>query len=177
MTLADLWRFFRQCLPPAGRSFSSSIISQEVETHKEVPLYPVKNAGYYAAHRERINAQKRAAYAEKKLSTEKEKSATIVTDKSLKQFASEQIFQKHYNKHVKEFGKISAQEYLERANIFVDVPLSDDVVQLVRSDGSISKYCFSTNEFVVVTTDGNIRTYFKSETKRAYWDEELKRNK
>lgn len=131
----------------------------------------------YAARKDAINAQKRAAYAARKGSTESGKSATIETNKILKQFASEQIFQKHYNKHAKEFGKISAQEYLERANVFADTPLSDDVVQLVRSDGSISKYCFSTNEFVVVTSDGKIRTYFKPATKEAYWDEELERNK
>ena len=131
----------------------------------------------YAARRDAINAQKRTAYKVRKGSTESGKSATIETNKILKQFASEQIFQKHYNKHAKEFGKISAQEYLERANVFADTPLSDDVVQLVRSDGSISKYFFSTNEFVVVTSDGKIRTYFKPETKEAYWDEELNRNK
>ena len=131
----------------------------------------------YAARRDAINAQKRTAYKVRKGSTESGKSATIETNKILKQFASEQIFQKHYNKHAKEFGKISAQEYLERANVFADTPLSEDVVQLVRSDGSISKYCFSTNEFVVVTSDGKIRTYFKPATKEAYWDEELERNK
>ena len=132
----------------------------------------------YAANRERINAQKRAAYAVRKGSTESGKSATIEkSDKPLRPFASEQVFQKHYDKHQHEFGEISMQEYLELANTLADAPVSDDVVQLVRSDGSISKYCFSTNEFVVVTADGKIRTYFKPADKEAYWDEELKRNK
>lgn len=85
--------------------------------------------------------------------------------------------QKHYDKHRHEFGEISMQSYLKLANALADAPLSDDIVQLIRSDGSIFKYCFSTNEFVVVTADGNIRTYFKAETKEAYWDEELNRNK
>lgn len=132
----------------------------------------------YAAHRERINAQKRAAYKVRKGSTESEKSAIIkVYNNPLREFASEQVFQKHYDKHRHEFGEISMQAYLELANALADAPLSDDIVQLIRSDGSISKYCFSTNEFVVVTADGNIRTYFKPETKEAYWDEELNRNK
>ena len=132
----------------------------------------------YAAHRERINAQKRAAYAVRKGSTESEKSATIkIYNNPFRKFASEQVFQKHYDKHRHEFGEISMQSYLKLANALADAPLSDDIVQLIRSDGSISKYCFSTNEFVVVTADGNIRTYFKPETKEAYWDEELNRNK
>ena len=63
------------------------------------------------------------------------------------------------------------------ANALSDTPISDDVVQLVRSDGSVSKYRFSTNEFVVTTKDGNIRTYFKPKDKEAYWNEEIERNK
>ena len=132
----------------------------------------------YAAHRECINAQKRAAYAARSASTESEKSATIkMYNNPLREFASEQVFQKHYDKHRHEFGEISMQSYLKLANALADAPLSGDIVQLIRSDGSISKYCFSTNEFVVVTADGNIRTYFKHETKEAYWDEELNQNK
>ena len=132
----------------------------------------------YAARRDAINAQKRAAYAARKLSTNEENTATIkVKTSSSRQFVSEQLFQKHYDKHLSEFGEISKERYLEKANALADAPLSEDIVQLVRSDGSIAKYCYSTNEFVVVTADGNIRTYFKPETKEAYWDEEIDRNK
>ena len=132
----------------------------------------------YAARKDAINAQKRAAYAARKLSTNEEKTATIkTTDGISRQFVSEQLFQKHYDKHLPEFGEISKEKYLEKANALADAPLSEDVVQLVRSDGSVAKYCYSTNEFVVVTADGNIRTYFKPETKGAYWDEEIERNK
>ncbi len=132
----------------------------------------------YAARRDAINAQKRAAYAARKLSTNEENTATIkVKTSSSRQFVSEQLFQKHYDKHLSEFGEISKERYLEKANALADAPLSEDIVQLVRSDGSIAKYCYSTNEFVVVTADGNIKTYFKPETKEAYWDEEIDRNK
>ena len=132
----------------------------------------------YAARKDAINAQKRAAYAARKLSTNEENTATIkVKTSSSLQFVSEQLFQKHYDKHLSEFGEISKERYLEKANALADAPLSEDIVQLVRSDGSIAKYCYSTNEFVVVTADGNIRTYFKPETKEAYWDEEIDRNK
>lgn len=131
-----------------------------------------------AANTERINAQKRAAYAARKASTNEENTAIIkVKTSSSRQFVSEQLFQKHYDKHLSEFGEISKERYLEKANALADAPLSEDIVQLVRSDGSIAKYCYSTNEFVVVTADGNIRTYFKPETKEAYWDEEIDRNK
>ena len=134
--------------------------------------------GELRANKEHINAQKRAAYAARKVSTNEENTATIkVKTSSSRQFVSEQLFQKHYDKHLSEFGEISKERYLEKANALADAPLSEDIVQLVRSDGSIAKYCYSTNEFVVVTADGNIRTYFKPETKEAYWDEEIDRNK
>ena len=135
----------------------------------------------YAENRERINAQKRAAYAarnEKKPSTTEGKSDKIKANNTpVRNFVSDTLLQSHYEKHIKEFDGISVQEYLKRANILADAPLSDDVVQLTRSDGSTSKYCYSTNEFVVVTAEGDIRTYFKPENKGAYWDEEIERNK
>ena len=132
----------------------------------------------YAARKDAINAQKRAAYAARKASTNEENTAIIkVKTSSSRQFVSEQLFQKHYDKHLSEFGEISKERYLEKANALADAPLSEDIVQLVRSDGSIAKDCYSTNEFVVVTADGNIKTYFKPETKEAYWDEEIDRNK
>lgn len=91
-------------------------------------------------------------------------------------FQSEALLQHHYEKHVGEFGEISIPEYLRRANAAADRDLSSDVVQLLRSDGSTSKYCFSTNEFVVINSDGTIRTYFKPKDKEAYWQDELDRN-
>ncbi len=93
-----------------------------------------------------------------------------------RQFQSEALLQKHFEKHVEEFGAISIPEYLRRANALADRELSNDVVSLLRSDGSTSKYCFSTNEFVIINADGTIRTYFKPEAREAYWQYELDRN-
>ncbi len=57
------------------------------------------------------------------------------------------------------------------------LPLEDGKVeQVVRSDGSISRYCYSTNEFVATTSDGNLRTFFRPKQGEAYWNEEHSRN-
>ena len=93
-----------------------------------------------------------------------------------RQFKTEELLVKHFEKHQKEYGTISVQEYLRQATILANEQPSDDVVQLRRSDNSIAKYRFSTNDFVVVNEDGTIRTLFKPEKKEAYWDEELERN-
>lgn len=91
-------------------------------------------------------------------------------------FASEELGKKHYEKHLDKLGGMSYEEYIQNARDLLDQADSDDVVSLVRSDGSISKYRFSTNDFVVGTKDGDIRTAFKPDGKAAYWQEELKRN-
>lgn len=82
---------------------------------------------------------------------------------------------KHYTKHAKEFGKLTETEYLKLANQLFSEPLSDDVEQITRSDGSVSKYKFSTNEFLAITKDGVIKTYFKPIGGEKYWRDEHER--
>lgn len=97
-------------------------------------------------------------------------------DKINRTFSSQEALEKHYQKHLGEFGSITREEYLQLANEFASAPLSDDVEQIERSDGSISKYRFSTNDFLVITEDGSIRTFFKPKNAKDYWLEEHKRN-
>ena len=91
-------------------------------------------------------------------------------------FSSERLLDIHFGKHAKEFGTISREDYVERARALLMQPEGEDVLQLVRSDGSISKYRPSTNEFVVGNEDGTIRTYFLPVDQEKYWEDELKRN-
>lgn len=53
---------------------------------------------------------------------------------------------------------------------------SDDVKTLLRSDNSTSKYRRSSNEFIVLNSDGTIRTYFKPLDGEDYWNDEIERN-
>jgi len=91
-------------------------------------------------------------------------------------FESVELLTRHYEKHGEEFGNITQEEYLIRANQLLQEPLSEDVEQLIRSDGSISRYKFSTNEFLVVTKDGAIKTFFKPADGKEYWGYEHERN-
>ena len=91
-------------------------------------------------------------------------------------FESPELLIWHFERHREEFGDISETEYLQKANqLYIEV-LSDDVEQIIRSDGSIAKYKISTNEFLVVTEDGKIRTYFKPVDGTDYWRYEHERN-
>lgn len=92
-------------------------------------------------------------------------------------FATENLYQRHVSKHLAEYGGISEEEYINRARKLLQSPVSDDILSLKRSDGSVSKYRISTNEFVVGTKDGHIRTAFKPKDKMDYWGDEIERNR
>ena len=66
--------------------------------------------------------------------------------------------QSHYEKHGVEMGFESPEEYLESANKVVSNP--ESLHKLEAEDGDDIYYLEATNEFVVVSTDGYIRTYF-----------------
>lgn len=133
----------------------------------------------YAENRDRINAQKRAAYAARKELQSKKDSGIIdkeVPNSLRHEFASLETLQEHCQKHSAEFGGISESEYVQKANALANELESDDVASLKRSDGSTSKYRFSTNEFVVINEDGTLRTYFKPVKGAEYWKDEIERN-
>lgn len=91
-------------------------------------------------------------------------------------FETPEIMQKHYTKHGKEYGNISIESYLSLANELANMPVSDDVEKIVRSDGSTAIYRFSTNDSLVVTKEGCIRTFFKPKIGKEYWAYEHERN-
>lgn len=129
----------------------------------------------YAKNRERINAQKRAAYAERKKWTEASKGDIIDYNKAV--FAGKKDITWHLNKHKADFEGWSEEQYLHRARELLQKPLQPgELEEVKRSDGSVSRYCYSTNEFVATTNDGNIRTFFKPGPGKEYWDEEHTRN-
>lgn len=83
-------------------------------------------------------------------------------------FRKEAYLQEHFEKHGNEFGYTSADEYLAGANRVVVSP--DALHKLEAEDGDDVYYLESSNEFVIVSTDGYIRTYFKPNDGKAYFD-------
>ena len=128
----------------------------------------------YAGDKVRINAQKRAAYAARKL-REKANNGTI--DYSEAVFAGSRDIRWHLEKHRSEFPGWTEEQYLQRAREILQAQLENgELEEISRSDGSVSRYCFSTNEFVATTGDGNIRTFFKPKEREVYWEYEHERN-
>lgn len=83
-------------------------------------------------------------------------------------FRKAEYLQEHFEKHGAEFGYASADEYLAGANRVVASP--DALHKLEAEDGDDVYYLESGNEFVIVSTDGYIRTYFKPNDGKAYFD-------
>lgn len=84
------------------------------------------------------------------------------------QFRNDKYLAEHFEKHGSDFDYSTKEEYLAGANRVIS---SDDVLhKLEKEDGDDVYYLEETNEFVIVSTDGYIRTYFKPESGIAYYN-------
>ena len=73
-------------------------------------------------------------------------------------FRNSNLLNEHFEKHGKEMGFSSAEEYLAAANAVVNN--ASALHKTEKEDGDDVYYLEATNEFVIVSTDGFIRTYF-----------------
>ncbi|NMF04564.1 minor capsid protein [Clostridium beijerinckii] len=89
------------------------------------------------------------------------------------EFPTEKKFKKHVEKHLKEYGDITPEEYLDTARNLLAAQPSDDIEGFVSKDGFIFKYRKSTNDFAVGRADDKISTIFKPEKGYDYWKEQM----
>ena len=75
-------------------------------------------------------------------------------------FRSRRLFDEHYAKHGREFGNISRQEYLERAQALRDAPAGGPILEAVTADGIVSRFNRKTGYFGAYNPDRTIRTFF-----------------
>lgn len=83
-------------------------------------------------------------------------------------FRNQKLLNSHYEKHGKDMGFSSAKEYEKAASAVVTNP--DALHKTEAEDGDAVYYVESTNEFVIVSTDGYIRTYFNPDAGIAYYN-------
>lgn len=76
-------------------------------------------------------------------------------------FASDVELRRHHQKHMSEFGPITLDEYLARADSFLGSPLAAGVHECTRSNGQVLRYNPVTNEFGILTPERRILTYYK----------------
>lgn len=83
-------------------------------------------------------------------------------------FRTEELFESHYEKHGIEMGFDSAEAYLEAANDVIDSP--EALHKTEAEDGDDIYFLEDTNEFVVLSTDGYIRTYYIADGGIEYYE-------
>jgi pyocin large subunit-like protein len=82
--------------------------------------------------------------------------------------------EQHYEDHAYKFnGDLSPNEYEERARIFVDRPVTKDILWFEDVQGVLYKYDKRKNEFGICKPDGAIITYYKPDDSIKYWHREV----
>ena len=99
--------------------------------------------------------------------------ATVVpfaSKRAIGEFAAGQL-ESHFAKHAAEWGagNITKAAYLKRAQSLLNRAPGGEVLGHVRANGDILRYNTRTNEFVVGTAQGQIRTLFRPTDGLQYW--------
>ena len=83
-------------------------------------------------------------------------------------FRSQRQLNDHYSKHGREMGYESPGAYERAASRVATNPAS--LHKIEKEDGDDVYYLVTSNEFVVISTDGYIRTYFCPDSGKRYFD-------
>ncbi|MCR5300853.1 MAG: hypothetical protein K6E49_00270 [Lachnospiraceae bacterium] len=83
-------------------------------------------------------------------------------------FRNDKLLMQHYEKHGRDMGFETAKEYEAAAAAAVSNPAA--LHKTEAEDGDDVYYVEDTNEFVVVSTDGYIRTYFLPDSGIKYYN-------
>ena len=83
-------------------------------------------------------------------------------------FRNKKLLNDHYVKHGQEMGFASAEEYEQAACAVINNP--EALSKVEAEDGDMVYFVESTNEFVVLSTDGYIRTYYLPRGGKKYFD-------
>lgn len=92
-------------------------------------------------------------------------------------FSTQKKFDKHIEKHLKEYGDITPEDYVNIARDLLAAPLSNDIEGFISKDGFVFKYKISTNDFTIGRPDGKISTLYKPIKGYNQWLEEIEKYK
>ncbi len=85
-------------------------------------------------------------------------------------FRNKKLLDQHYEKHGKDMGFSDSKAYEKAASDVINNP--DALTKTEKEDGDYIFYIEETNEFVVLSVDGYIRTYFLPDSGKKYYDKQ-----
>lgn len=97
-------------------------------------------------------------------------SSPIQKEENIKEytFRNEKLLKSHYEKHGIEMGFSTEEEYQTAASLVVNNPKA--LHKKEKEDNDDVYYLEETNEFVIISTDGYIRTFFNPNSGIEYYD-------
>jgi len=90
-------------------------------------------------------------------------------------FRSKLLLDEHFEKHGREFGAISEEQYLHLAQQLRDARPGKDILQVRRPDGGYSKFDRKRGAFGAYDADGGIRTFFVPNDGMRYFERQAER--
>ena len=155
--------------PLADTPDSEEATAKETETESEESIEEAASKDDEAATEveEAAPATEEAAPATEEAAPEAEGSAPATVTY---RFRNKKLLSDHYNKHGIDMGFASAAEYEAAAAAVVTNP--NALHKTEKEDGDDVYYVEATNEFVVVSTDGYIRTYFCPDSGIKYYNKQ-----
>ena len=87
-------------------------------------------------------------------------------------FRSKSLYESHYQKHGAEFGDITKEEYLKLANDLLNSDSETVLHKTEKEDGDDVYFDTETGYFLVLSTDGYIRTFFIPDKGIAYYNKQ-----
>lgn len=91
-------------------------------------------------------------------------------------FRSRNNLDEHFAKHGREFRGLSRQQYLLAAQTLRDRPVGGNVEEIVRADGTASRFDRASGAFLAFNRDGTIRTFFKPNDGENYFRRQAQRS-
>ncbi len=91
-------------------------------------------------------------------------------------FRSRDRLEEHFQKHGREFGRLTIEQYLKQAQSLRDTTVGGDILEITREDGVVSRFDRASGAFIAFDRDGTIRTFFRPNDGERYFHRQAKRS-
>jgi len=95
---------------------------------------------------------------------------TYISETITYNFRNSDYLHEHYEKHKDEFDNLTESEYLAHANALINSQSPEILTKTEKEDGDLVYYNPENNEFLILSTDGYIRTFFKPDDGIEYYN-------